>query len=61
MAPARSFLTVYSETPLPKRVPNSGDALSLDTSSQFGQDAGGPTATATSPAQYLFAIYAKTP
>ena len=36
-APTQYFLTVYSESPWPERLPNSGTALSLETSSQFSQ------------------------
>ena len=36
-APARHSLTIYSKRPWPERAQNSGRALSLETSSQFGQ------------------------
>ena len=60
-APARYFLKIYSETPWPERPPNTGTALSLETSSQFTQVGGGPATTTTAPARYFLAIYSETP
>ena len=60
-APARYFLAIYSETPWPERPPNSGTALSLETSSQINQIGESPAATTTAPARYFLAIHCETP
>ena len=44
----------------PERSPNTGSALSLETSSQFVQFGGGPTTTTTAPARYFLAVYRET-
>ena len=58
-APARYFLTIDSETPWPERPPNSGRALSLETSSQISQVADGPATTTTANDRYI-TIYFET-
>ena len=60
-APARYFLTIYSGTPWPGRPPNSGRALSFETSLQFSQAGEGPATTTPALARYFLVIYYDTP
>eukprot|EP00959_Pyramimonas_sp_CCMP1952_P239544 5006309-Pyramimonas_sp.AAC.1 len=60
-APAQHFLAICPETFWPERPPNSGTALSLETSSQVSQVGGGPATTTRAPARYFLTIYIESP
>eukprot|EP00959_Pyramimonas_sp_CCMP1952_P369162 7732698-Pyramimonas_sp.AAC.1 len=60
-APARNFLTSYPKTPWRERPPNSGTALSLESSSQFSQVGGDPATTTRAPSRYFLTIYSESP
>ena len=60
-APARYFLTFYSEAPWPEMPPIRKTSLLLETSSQFSQAVGGPTTTTRALARHVLAIHSARP